>query len=112
MILVLVLSFTLSGKIRSNRKGQEIVLFSFFTFTLYLVVGLNVGTKDIQVPFFTASLLPLNNLRYAWKKKKDSEERKFDSFRINLANLKLDMKGMIKTIRGMIRELVIINSWF
>ena len=43
--------------------GQEI-LFSLFTFKLYLVVGLKLGTKDIQVPFFTVSLLSLSNLRH------------------------------------------------
>ena len=60
--------------------GQEVVLFSVFTFTPYLVVGLKLVTKDIQIPFFTASLLPLNNLRHLWKKK-SHQERKSSSFR-------------------------------
>ena len=64
-------------KIWNDRIGQEIVLFSLFTFTRYLVVGLKLGTQDIQVPFFTDSLLPLNNLRHPWKKKKSRQERKF-----------------------------------
>ena len=92
--------------------GQEIVLFSFFTFTLYLVVGLKLGTKDIQVPFFTASLLPLNNLRQPWKYKKAVKKENLIPLEINLANLKLDMEGIIKAIRGMmIIELVNINSF-
>ena len=66
--------------------GQQIVLLSLFTFTLYLVVGLKLGTKDIQVLFFTASLLPLR-------------KENLIPLEINLANLKLDMEGVIKTIK-------------
>ena len=80
--------------------GQKIVLFSLFTFTLYLVVWLKMGTKDIQVPFFTASLLPLNNLRHPWKKKKSVKRKYLILLEINLANLKLDTEGIIKAIRG------------
>ena len=67
--------------------GQQIVLLSLFTFTLYLVVGLKLGTKDIQVLFFTASLLPLR-------------KENLIPLEINLANLKLDMEGVIKTIKS------------
>ena len=95
------------GKTRSNR----IVLLSLFTLTLYLVVGLKLGTKDIQVPFFTASLLPLNNFRHPWKKQKSVKKESFISLVIHLANLKLDMEGIIKTIRGMIIEPININSF-
>ena len=66
--------------------GQQIVLLSLFTFTLYLVVGLKLGTKDIQVLFFTASLLPLR-------------KENLIPLEINLANLKLDMEGVIKTVK-------------
>ena len=60
--------------------GQEVILFSLFNVTLYLAVGLKLGTKDIQVPFFTASLLLLNNFRQLWKKK-SRQKRKLNSFR-------------------------------
>ena len=80
------------GKIRNNRMGQEIVLSSLFTFTLYLVVRVKLGTKDIQVPFFTASLLPLNNLRHPRKKKKAIKKENLIPLEINLANCKLDME--------------------
>ena len=66
--------------------GQQIVLLSLFTFTLYLVVGLKLGTKDIQVLFFTASLLPLR-------------KENLIPLEINLANVKLDMEGVIKTVK-------------
>ena len=74
---------------RKNKKRLmicpeiEIVLFSLFTFTLYLVVGLKLGRKHFQVPFFTASLVPLNNLKHPRKKKekRSYQERKFYSFR-------------------------------
>ena len=49
---------------RNIRMRQEIVLFSLFAFTLYLATGLKLGTDDIQVSFFTASLVPLNYLRH------------------------------------------------
>ena len=107
MILVRVVSFTVS---RKNKK-HRIVLFSFFTFTLYLVVTLKLGTKDIQVPFFTASLLPLNNPRHPWKKQKSVKKENVIPLVINLAYLKLEMEGIIKTIRGMIIELVNVNSF-
>ena len=64
VILVRVISFTLSGKDKKQENGPRDNS-SLFTFTLYLVVGLKLGTKDIQVPFFKASLLPLNNFRHA-----------------------------------------------
>ena len=72
---------------------------------------LKLGTKDIQVPFFTASLLPLNNLIHPWKKKKAVKKENWIPLEINLANLELDMEGIIITIRGMIIELVNKNSF-
>ena len=91
--------------------GKEIVLFLLFTFTLYLVVVLKLGTKDIEVPFFTASLLPLNNLIHSWKKKKGVKKEYLIPLEINLANLKLDIELIITTIKGMIIGLVNINSF-
>ena len=70
-----------------------------------------MGTKDIQVPFFTASLLPLNNLRHPWKKKKSVKKENLIPSEINLANHKLDIEVIIKTIRGMIIEPDNINSF-
>ena len=74
--------------------GQETVLFSLFTFTLYLIVRLKLGTKEIQVPFFTAFLLPLNNFRHPFKKRKAFKKENLVLLEINLANLKLDMEGI------------------
>ena len=90
--------------------GQEIFLFSLFTFTPYLVVGLTLGTKNIQVPFFTASLVPLNNQSQTPQKKKAVKKENLISLEIDLANLNLDIERIIKTIRGMIIKLVNINS--
>ena len=74
-------------------------------------MGLKLVTKDIQVPFFTASLLPLSNLRHPWKKEKAFRKENLIPLEINLDNFKLDIEGIIKTIRGMIIELVNINSF-
>ena len=68
-------------------------------------MGFKLGTKDIEDSFFTASLLPLNNLKKVVKKEN------LISLEINLVNLKLDMEGIIKTIRGMIIELVNTNGF-
>ena len=87
------------------------VLFSLFILTLNLVVGLKLGTKDIQAPFFAASPLPLNNLRHPWKIKKAVKKENWIPLEINVANLNLDMEGIIKTLREMIIELVSINSF-
>ena len=90
---------------------QEIAFLLLFTFTLYLVVGRKLGTKDIQVPFYIASLLPLNNLRYPWKKQKAIKKENLIPLEIDLANFKLGMEGIIKAIRGMIIELVNISGF-
>ena len=80
--------------------GQEIVLLSLFTFSLYLVVRLILGTKCIQVSFITASLLPLDYLRHPWKKKKKAVKKEnLFPLEINLANLKSDREGLIKSIK-------------
>ena len=68
-------------------------------------MGFKLGTKDIEDSFFTASLLPLNNLKKVVKKEN------LISLEINLVNLKLDMEGIIKTVRGMIIELVNTNGF-
>ena len=53
---------------------------------------LKLGTKDVQVPFFTAFLLPLNNLRDLWNKKRSVKKENLIHFEINIANFKLDME--------------------
>ena len=51
--------------------------------------GTQTGYKNIQFPFFTASLLPLNDLL---KEKKAVNKENLISLEIDLANLKLDIE--------------------
>ena len=87
--------------------GREIVLFSLPTFTLYLVVGLKANSSSLPYSFSPTveqSETPL-------KEKKAFRKENLIPLEINLDNFKLDIEGIIKIIRGMIIELVNINSF-